>query len=125
MNGPHVRSGLAGATRAAGRVFCLLALLVPAAGFAAENSDAPRPRKKVQEVDLHRLEIQGRLDNPASVFLLEKGATPLSNLWTLDGLLPAHWLTHVDKETLDRRASAAPPAESGTPAAAAEEIAGE
>lgn len=82
----------------------LLLALASTPGVAAEGADAPRPRKKVQEVDLHRIEIQGRLDNPTSVFLLEKGATALPDLWTLDGLFPAHWLSHIDKDAFDRRA---------------------
>ncbi|MFN0149407.1 MAG: hypothetical protein ACKVU1_01680 [bacterium] len=104
MSAFHFRRRSARRAVVAYLAFSTLTFVAPLAGFAAENAATPKPRKKVQEVDLHRLEIQGRLDNPASVFLLEKGATPLSDLWTLDGLLCVNWLTHVDKETLDRGA---------------------
>ena len=83
---------------------CAIALLLAAAAsaLAVEPKPAAPSRKKVQEVDLHSLEIKGRLDAPSSLFLLEKGASSMSG-WSLEGLLGTAWIVPIEKEILDRQ----------------------
>ncbi len=68
-----------------------------AAGAVAVRKE----RKKVQEIDLKRLEIQGRIEDPASVFVLETGRLLLPGLDILQGILPGERLEPVAKDALD------------------------
>jgi hypothetical protein len=101
-----VREGMRGVRLARGHAVAacaILLLLVTAAGALAEEPQRTAPsRKKVQEVDLHSLEIKGRLDAPSSLFLLEKGASTMSG-WSLEGLLGTAWIVPIEKEILDRQ----------------------
>jgi hypothetical protein len=76
----------------------------PAPATAAEQSSSAsgKTKKKVQEVDLKRLEIQGKLETPASLFVLESGRSAVPQIKALDGLLGGSWIHPVDKEALDR-----------------------
>ena len=83
---------------------CAITLLLAtaASALAGEQKPAAASRKKVQEVDLHSLEIKGRLDAPSSLFLLEKGVSSMAG-WSLEGLLGTAWIVPVEKEILDRQ----------------------
>ncbi len=62
----------------------------------------PKPaRKKVQEVDPRRLEIQGQIESPKSTFILEAGGSLIPDIGSLDGLLRGPWIPPIDKEALD------------------------
>jgi hypothetical protein len=101
-----VRDGMRSVRRARGHAVAACAtvlLLATAASALAGEQKRPAPsRKKVQEVDLHSLEIKGRLDAPSSLFLLEKGVSSMSD-WSLEGLLGTAWIVPIEKEILDRQ----------------------
>lgn len=73
-----------------------------AASLVAATPAAAAERKRVQEVDLKRLEIQGRIEDPASVFVLETGRLLLSDAAALAGLLPGRVVVPVEKGAMER-----------------------
>jgi hypothetical protein len=102
----RTRGALLAIALAAGIDSAVAAADAPAAGAAkpaavSEKAPARRERKKVQEVDLKRLEIRGRIEDPSSVFVLETGRLLLPGVDFLKGILPPARLAPVDKEALD------------------------
>lgn len=76
----------------------------PAKGSATPESSSTKgkTKRRVQEVDLKRLEIQGKIEAPSSLFVLESGRSGLPQIKALDGLLGGSWIHPIDKEALDR-----------------------
>lgn len=85
-------------------IAALLAAMVLAIGSAPASAeeDSESPRKRIQEVDPRRLEIQGKIESPASLFILESGNSLFPDINALEGLLGGRWIPSIDKESHDR-----------------------
>jgi hypothetical protein len=90
---------------------CAIALaaaaLAPAPSMAADEvrpeAATPRPaRPNVQEVTPRRLDIEGTIPGPSSLFVLEPGSPLFPGIGSFDALLGDAWIPSLDKETLDR-----------------------
>lgn len=82
------------------RIVIALAGLVTAAGvaFAATKEETPRR----QEVDLNKMEIEGEVPVPSTLFIRERGPGAPYELFALRRSLPAGWLRPVVKSAFDR-----------------------
>ncbi|MFH1279311.1 MAG: hypothetical protein ABIK65_13135 [Candidatus Eisenbacteria bacterium] len=77
-----------------------LFLVVGAAGVAAGTTKEEEPRRQV--VDLNRLEIEGEVPVPTTLFIRERGPGAPHELFALRRSLPPGWLRPVVKSAFDR-----------------------
>jgi hypothetical protein len=75
-----------------------LLLGLPLFARAASPEESP----KTQVVDLDKLEIEGRVPSPSTLFIRERTTGSCYELFPLRRELPNPWLLPVDKSDFDR-----------------------
>ena len=83
-------------------LFALVGLMVVAgmSGVAMATTKEEEPRRQV--VDLNKLEIEGEVPVPSTLFIRERGPGAPYELFTLRRSLATGWLRPVVKSAFDR-----------------------
>ncbi|MFH1681165.1 MAG: hypothetical protein ABIH26_11040 [Candidatus Eisenbacteria bacterium] len=85
------------------RSFILAALLLSlAVSVRAASPGSPEETPRRQEIDLDRLEIEGRVPSPSTLFIRERTGGLLYELFPLRRGLPEDWLPPVDKAGFEK-----------------------
>lgn len=82
------------------KTIILLTLLLAAAGAAWSVPSEEPPKRQV--IDLRKLEIEGSVPDPSTLFIKERSIGSLYELFPLRRELPDRWLRPVVKGEFDR-----------------------